>query len=240
MGLVHLDSKVTSITNIKGDKVKVEWSGPHGNDSREFDYCISTMAPSLLAKVVNNIRDKKKNALEAMKEVSSCKVGWQAKNRFWERENEIYGGISWTQHAIRQVWYPSNGFFNRTGVLTGAYNRGKTAEEFGDLTHVQRLQMAIEGGNKLHKNFAEKVHFDRGVSIAWQKMPFFAGGWVEEPSEQPAGVYDKITSFPDGQIYLAGDFVSHTPGWMEGSVRSAYRAIENIAKRVKAIKNAAA
>jgi monoamine oxidase len=52
--LVKLGSPVTAIANIAdGKKVRVEWSGLRPG-SRSFDYCISTMAPNLLARVSNN------------------------------------------------------------------------------------------------------------------------------------------------------------------------------------------
>ncbi len=79
----------------------------------------------------------------------TTKVGWQADRRLWQGsdlvrkqdpkvngyrcvvpESEvgvvpIFGGISWTDHPIRQIWYPSNDFHGKKGVLTGAYNFSK-------------------------------------------------------------------------------------------------------------------
>ena len=57
------------------------------------------------------------------------KVGWQAE-RFWETEDQIYGGISWTTDVITQIWYPSSGFLSAKGALTGAYMYGPEAETF--------------------------------------------------------------------------------------------------------------
>src|SRR5271165_2780554 len=50
----------------------------------------------------------------------AIKVGWQTVSRFWEEENNIYGGISWTTDIIGQIWYPSEDFNARTAVITGA------------------------------------------------------------------------------------------------------------------------
>ena len=59
----------------------------------------------------------------------ACKVGWQANRRFWEEDQRdeqgniiygrrIYGGISYTEHPITQMWYPSEGYFSKKGTLT--------------------------------------------------------------------------------------------------------------------------
>ena len=50
---------------------------------------------------------------------SAVKIGLQFKRRFWEEDEAIYGGISYTDLPIRQIAYPSSGL-NRggRGVLT--------------------------------------------------------------------------------------------------------------------------
>jgi monoamine oxidase len=230
--LVKLGNPVTAIANVaEGSKVKVEWSGRRPGN-KTFDFCISTMAPNLLAQVRNNFTVAFTEALAQVNEMAACKVGWQARYRFWETETRIYGGISWTKLPISQIWYPSDGFFNRTGTLTGAYNRGEPAAKFGELSHHERLESALQGGGKLHANFRDKVYADRGVSIAWQNMPHFAGGWADETAESQPDIYRRITNFPQGRVFLAGDFVSYMPGWMEGAVRSAHLAVEGIAGQV--------
>ena len=53
----------------------------------------------------------------------------------------IFGGISWTSHQIKQIWYPSNDYHDQKGVLTGAYNFAKTAYNWGKIS-----QKAAEKG----------------------------------------------------------------------------------------------
>ena len=60
-------------------------------------------------------------AIEAVDYVSAVKVAFQAERRFWELDESIYGGISWTSRDITQVWYPSAGIHQRKGILVGAY-----------------------------------------------------------------------------------------------------------------------
>ena len=60
-------------------------------------------------------------AIEAVDYVPAVKVAFQAERRFWELDDAIYGGISWTTRDITQVWYPSAGIHQRKGILVGAY-----------------------------------------------------------------------------------------------------------------------
>lgn len=226
--LVRLGTPVTSIRNDGAEGIGVGWGGA-APGAQVFDYCVSTMAPNLLADVLDNFPGGFTNALAAVKQVAACKVGWQARRRFWELDDRIFGGISWTKHPISQIWYPADGYLGRTGVLTGAYNRGEPAEAFAKLSHAERLSSALEGGERLHPGFRDEVHADRGVSIAWGKMPHQVAGWADETFETQPDIYRQITDLPQGRLYLAGDFVSYMPGWMEGAVRSAHLASQAIA-----------
>jgi monoamine oxidase len=187
------------------------------------------MAPPLLNELLDDsFAPNFKAALANVYMVPACKVGWQAGSRFWEEENEIYGGISWTKHSISQIWYPSFGFHSQKGVLTGAYVFGQTARTFGLLSHEERLAAALEGGEKLHPGLFKR-NVEKGVSIAWQNMPGQAGGWAyyKNQAENP----DFLTiNQSQGRLLLAGDYFSFLSGWMEGAVLSAELAVNRIAR----------
>jgi monoamine oxidase len=193
------------------------------------DYCIATMAPPLLSRLLDDsFGPDFKAALANAYMVPACKVGWQAARRFWEDENEIYGGISWTQHAISQIWYPSYGFHSPKGVLTGAYMFGPSARTFGLMSHRERLAAALEGGEKLHPG-QFKPNVENGVSIAWQNMPGQAGGWAYYRNQAENPDYLTINE-PRGRLLLAGDYFGYLSGWMEGAVLSAELAVKRIAR----------
>ncbi|MEM1385902.1 MAG: FAD-dependent oxidoreductase, partial [Pseudomonadota bacterium] len=166
--LVTLNAPVSRIAEIGGNGIAVSWTEGGEGRTEAFDYCVSTMAPNLLAGVLDGYDSRFTNALSVVAQTPACKVGWQGRSRFWEEDDQIFGGISWTDDVISQIWYPADGYLGRTGVLTGAYNRAAPAAEFGKLSHEDRLAAALAGGEKLHPGFADKIHADRGVSIAWE------------------------------------------------------------------------
>jgi len=234
--LVLLNHRATAIRDDPAQpKIRVEyaWTEPSsakaGTGFAATDFCISTMAPNLLAAIPTSLPDWFRTALAAVIQTPAAKVGWQARTRFWETEDNIYGGISWTDDIIGQIWYPSDDFGAHTGVLTGAYNRGAAATVFGSYNQGQRLLAALNGGEKLHSGFTQKVYADKGLTIAWHYMPYQVGGWANETADEQPDVYRKITTLPQGRLYLAGDAWSYLPGWQDGAVTSAYAAVEAMA-----------
>jgi monoamine oxidase len=204
-----------------------------GQGRDAVDFCFSGMAPTILSKIDTTLSKEFKAALNEVKQTPAIKVGWQAKSRFWERDNKIYGGISWTDDIIGQIWYPSEDFNASTGVLTGAYNRGENATEFGSYDQAKRLAKALEGGEKLHKHFKDKVYADKGLTIAWHYMPYQVGGWASDTATDQPTVYEAITDLPQGRLYLAGDAWSYLPGWQEGAITSVYAAINALQQKLK-------
>ena len=191
------------------------------------DYCISTMAPPLLSKILDSSFSKRFQAsLSKITMVPTFKFGWQARRRFWEEENDIYGGISWTKHIISQLWYPSHGLLAQKGVLIGAYTYGRDAAILGAMSHQERSVTALKGGEKLHPDMFRR-NVDKGLSIAWQNMPHQAGGWAYYRNQSENPEYLEITQ-PQGRLILAGDYVSFLPGWMEGAIQSAELAVKQI------------
>ena len=60
-----------------------------------------------------DVGGRMKAAIDAVPYSPSVKVGLQFKRRFWEEDEAIYGGISYTDLPIRQIAYPNSGFNTR-------------------------------------------------------------------------------------------------------------------------------
>ncbi len=250
--LPHVESQiqykreVTSVRNVEGDKVQIRHRVAGDPKSAEetiiADWCISTIPVWLLGHDIdNNFSKPFSNALKAARIGKTCKVGWQADRRFWEIDNEIYGGISYINHNITQMWYPSEGYlFQEKGVLTGAYNYSARAEKLGNEKLAERLKTAAEGAHRLHGDaFTKAVPIDLGLSIAWHHVPYQMGGWADW-DKVPAVHYETLLD-ADGRVIIAGDQVSYLPGWQEGAMLSAHHVLRKIARepRLMAMKTAA-
>lgn len=218
--------------------VRIDYTDATGSEKAlEADYAICTFPLSVLAGVEADFSPAYASAIQASQGIyaKAAKVGFQASRRFWEDDYNIYGGISWTEQDITQIWYPSNGYHSDTGVLVAAYIwDNPIGEAWGQLTPTQRLEKAIAEGSAIHPDYAEYVSPNTGITIAWDQVPYSQGGWAEWEDEQRESVYPVLLE-PDGPIYLAGEHLSYLTGWQEGAVRSALLTVAAISERVQIV-----
>ena len=171
-------------------------------------------------------------AINALDYQSAAKIAFQCDRRFWELDEQIYGGISWTSREITQIWYPSAGIHQAKGILVGGYLWSTDlADAFAALTPTERIARAIASGARVHPTYAKEVA--QGVSVAWTKIPFNRGAYAGWTAETRKAHYPTLLE-PDGPFYFAGEHVSHVTAWQEGAVRSAHVAIAALAERAKA------
>jgi monoamine oxidase len=217
------------------DGVTVEYLQGSERVAETADYCVSNIPCPVLEKIDNNFSAGFKQAIQRTEFASSCKVGWQCNTRFWESNRyEIYGGISWTDDIIEQIWYPSNGYFSQKGTLTGAYIHDGACEgdpdhatEFGKLSLAERLRVARQGGARLHPEFLDEsiVPTDLGLSVAWQNVPYQEGAWPDWGNDQNDDRDYRRLLLPEGRFYVVGDQASTLPGWQEGAMMSAEHVV---------------
>src|ERR1700726_3970540 len=147
--IIHYDAKVTRIQ--QDDRgVTVTYTNPRDTTPQlaKADWCVCTIPLSILSQLPVDVSGRMKAAIDAVPYSSSVKIGLQFQRRFWEEDEAIYGGISYTDMPIQQIAYPNTGF-NRTGrgVLLGAYLfGGPDAYEFTAMAPADRVARAVEFG----------------------------------------------------------------------------------------------
>ena len=233
--LVQPNTKTLDI-QVRGDGVTVVVESGGTRSSIKADFCISNIPLPLLAKIKNNFTPDFESAVRQCVYAPTCKLGWQANGRFWESNKwQIYGGISYTDDPITQMWYPSYDYFTKNGTLTGVYNYDQDAIAFGNMSLDERIRMARKGAVKFHPEFADTrlVPSDKAISIAWHNIQNEGGGWADwkPDSAADAKAYSRLLA-PDGRrFFVVGDQVSPLPGWQEGAMMSAQHVVEQIGGR---------
>jgi monoamine oxidase len=222
---------------LLGDGVSVTFLDKASNKklTRRADFCVGNIPMPVLKDISNNFSDDFKKAIAATEFEAACKVGWQANRRFWETDCQIYGGISYTDDMITQVWYPSNDYFTGKGTLTGAYIYEPQSLVFGRMGLKERLEVARRGGAKFHRQFEDNqtVPIELGLSIAWKNVPYQLGGWANwNPSNQEHNTAYRRLLRPDGRFFVVGDQASTLPGWQEGAMMSAENVVRQLVPQV--------
>lgn len=231
--LVRTHARVESVM-LRQQKVEVVYSSPAGRDKISADYCLNSIPFQLMAGIPNNFPAGYAAVLTAIPRGGLFKIGFQMKERFWEKE-QIFGGISWTTQDITQIWYPCHGIHRRKGVVLGAYIfGGEASARFERLTPAARLEAAIQQGEKVHPG-AYRKNVETGVSIPWHRMNHMLGCASEWSPVARQKFFARIQA-PVGNHYMIGDQVSYHPGWQQGAMHSALHAVTDIDKRVRAEK----
>ena len=233
-GVIQYGCKVTDIkqdaSGVTVTYVPTKGGGPAR--TARADWCLNTIPASVLSQIPMNVGDKMQAAINALSYGASIKVGLQFKRRFWEEDEHIYGGISYTDQPNAQISYPSTDYFSSgKGVLLGAYTFGPNAYRYAALSPEERIARTVEYGSKIHPQY--KAEFENGVAVAWHRVPWVlgcSGSWTDDLRAQH---YDNLCQI-DGRILLAGEHASYIPAWQEGAITSAQDAITRLHKRVLA------
>lgn len=228
--LITYNAKVTKIDqNDTGVTVTyVDSRGAEGELTTSADYCICTIPFSILGQIEHNFSGPMTGVIDSMFYEGSIKFGLEFKRRFWEQDERIYGGITYTNLPISQISYPSNDYFSDSpGVLLGGYSWGATAYQFNALDPEDRVAKAVEYGAQIHPQYTEE--FSNGVSVSWHRVPWVLGCY---------GIWaDKETQYAtaaamDGRTLMAGEHISYLPAWQEGAILSALDAVTRLHKHV--------
>jgi monoamine oxidase len=229
--LIRYNAKVTDVhQDDRGVNVTFTDARAQGAPQTvRADWCLCTIPLPILAQIPMNVGQGMASAISAVPYAAAIKAGLQFKRRFWEEDEQIYGGISYTDLPISNISYPSTGYFGKgKGVLLGAYIWGVDAAEFTAMTPEERVAKAVEYGGRIHPQYREE--FDNGVAVAWHRSPFTMGCfgmWTEEARAQH---YENLCNF-DGRIVLAGEHASYLPAWQEGALMSGLDAIGRLHRR---------
>ena len=231
-GVIRYNAKVTDIRqDNQGVTVTyVDTNKGGAPQTARADWCVNTIPATVLSQIPMNVGTPMQTAISSMPYLAAAKVGLQMKRRFWEEDDGIYGGITYTDQQIGRISYPSTDYFKPgKGVLLGAYMFGTDAIEFTALSPEQRIARAVEMGSKIHPQY--RTEFEVGFSIGWHRVPWILGcsalSWGDDQMSQ----YNDLCAI-DNRIVLAGEHASRITAWQEGAVTSALDAIGRLHKRI--------
>jgi monoamine oxidase len=163
---------------------------------------------------------------------NSTKVATEYKRRFWEEDERLFGGITWTDLPIGQVIYPSHNYFSKSGVLVN-YTLGRNGGQLAGMEVDKRVQAALGMMSQIHPQAPKE--FKSGVTLSWAKVPFNEGAfvsWEFTPNGEEA--YQQMCK-PQGRLYFAGEHASRITTWMAGAIESARFAVKKVAIQAQAM-----
>jgi monoamine oxidase len=226
--------------------------GSGATQTIEADYCICSMPLTIARTLDADFSLAVRDLLDNVRYDSAYKIAWEAP-RFWEKEANIFGGISYLQQTVDLVWYPSARFFSEKGVVIGGYSteeppslgalpellkktdlslRESTVNgyAFASLPSVQaKLDASRRSIELLHPGHGRDL--SKPIYVSWGHIPHNLGSWIGFELNDEKTLQTLQT--PDRRVYFAGDHTSYLVGWQEGAALSAYRVINQLGERVQ-------
>jgi monoamine oxidase len=198
----------------------------------DADYCLCTLPLSVLRNIDTDFSPALKAAVKSVAYAPVGKIGLQMKRRFWEEDDQLYGGHVLTDlKAINQISLPSTGWQSKKGVLLGYYHYMTDAIEISALSPAERAEFALTAGQKIFP--AYRASFDSAFSVAWHRVQYNLGGWAEWTDENRKSAYPLLLE-GEGRVLLAGEHLSYLTGWQAGAIESAWQQIEKLHARASA------
>jgi len=208
--------------------VKVVYTESNTGKDREVsaDFVVVCMPLSIVAGIDINLSAGMMEAIKATTYSNSAKMGLAMRRRFWEEDDQIFGGHLYSNLPIGEFSYPSNDYFSRKGVLLGLYVNGPVGNLI-DRPVKDRVEHVLTHASKVHPQIRQE--FESAYAVWWRKVKYSEGGYA---SAAPAARRTQLAAI-DNRIVIgsAATTPQSSPDWMEGAVAAGWQALTSLHER---------
>ncbi|HEX6897131.1 MAG TPA: FAD-dependent oxidoreductase [Bryobacteraceae bacterium] len=190
------------------------------------DYVVICLPMSILANLDCQLSPEMMAAVRATNHSNSAKMGLAMKRRFWEEDDEIFGGHLYTDLPIGEFSYPSTGYFSRKGVLLGLYSNGPVGDLI-DQPIASRIEHVLTQSSKVHPQIRQE--FESAYAVWWKKVEYSRGGYASGRSVERRLQLSKV----DNRVLIGSAVTApySEPDWQEGAVAAAWQALTSLHER---------
>lgn len=254
---VRLGAKVTRIRAL-GDEMTISGVASDGAPFEvAADYAV-VAAPARASAAIDfspTLSHCKREALSNMTYVSSHKTLVRTKRRFWELNDGIYGGGTFTDLPTQSIWYPGDnaalihasdeaGISSRRwiardeekshapAVLTAAYTWAQNARYFRSIGNDGATEEVVRTLSAIHEVPADREiedvlhwHWDEECGLGGGSFGFFAPGEHQR--------YQAILACPhpeneEAKVFFAGEHIAVAHAWIETAIHSTLNAVVRV------------
>jgi monoamine oxidase len=189
------------------------------------DYVVMCLPMSILGKLDCQISTELMAAVRATNQSSSAKMGLAMKRRFWEEDDQIFGGHLYSDLPIGEFSYPSTGYFSKKGVLLGLYSNGGVSD-LADRPVADRVEHVLMHASKVHPQIRQE--FESAYSVWWKNIEYSRGGYANARRGQGAELSKMENRLLIGS---AATTPYSQPDWQEGAVSAGWQALTTLHER---------
>jgi len=198
----------------------------------EGDFVLCTIPYSVLTRieVQPEFSAPKWRAIRELNYDSSTKVLAIAARRFWESDDGIYGGGTFTDLPTVSTYYPSDNANAKDpavsrgpAVMLASYSWGQPARRLASMPHRARANEVLRHLARVHPQLKTAGLIRHTASWSWDNHPWSSGAFTLFLPGQHSELQAAVVA-PEGRIYFAGEHASLTHSWMQGALESGLRA----------------
>ena len=190
------------------------------------DFVVICMPLSVLAGVDVNLSSDMMEAVRATTYSNSAKMGLAMKRRFWEEDDQIFGGHLYSNLPLGEFSYPSHDYFSKKGVLLGLYANGPIGDLL-DRPVKDRVEHVLTHASKVHPQIRQE--FESAYAVWWRKVKYSQGGFAPGAPPTRRAQFAKV----DNRILIGSAATApySEPDWQEGAVAAAWQAVKSLHER---------
>jgi monoamine oxidase len=180
----------------------------------------------VVAGVDVNLSPEMMEAVRATTYSNSAKMGLAMKRRFWEEDDQIFGGHLYSNLPLGEFSYPSHDYYSKKGVLLGLYLNA-TLGDLHERPIAERVEHVLTHASKVHPQIRQA--FESAYAVWWRKVKYSQGGFAPGAPPLRRAQFAKV----DNRILIGSAATApySQPDWQEGAVAAAWQAVKSLHER---------
>jgi len=190
------------------------------------DYVVACIPLTIFSTMDINVSEEMMTAAKAVTYSNSAKMGLAMKRRFWEEDDQIFGGHLYSNLPLGEFSYPSYDYFTRKGVLLGLYANGPVGDLI-DQPIKARVEHVLTHASKVHPQIRQE--FESAYTVFWKKVKYNLGGYASGSARARRPQLTKV----ENRIIIGSAVTApySEPDWQEGAVAAGWQALKSLHER---------
>ncbi len=189
------------------------------------DYVVMCLPMTILSKLDVQLSAEMMEAVRSVNHSNSAKMGLAMKRRFWEEDDQIFGGHLYSDLPIGEFSYPSTGYFSKKGVLLGLYSNGQIGD-LNDKPVADRVEHVLTHASKVHPQMRQE--FESAYSVWWKRVEYSRGGYANAQTPLRA----RLSKMENRLLIGSAATTPYSqPDWQEGAVSAGWQALTSLHER---------
>jgi tryptophan 2-monooxygenase len=247
-GELHRNTPVTSMRLGPDGNPIITYRDPHTHSELEHEFSAVIIATASRAMQMLGLTlpdqhllpETVKEALRNLHHMSSSKLFIRTAEKFWRNSPERIPLTILTDELPRAV-YLLDYAQTANGVVCMSYTWGDDSTKLLSLSPEEYFDQCQRMINRYCPAMASHLIpvNDEILSIHWESTPYYHGAFKLQLPGQDANVHQAYFQFlsalnpeTDRGVYLAGDSVSWSGGWVEGALHTGINAAAAVARRL--------